>query len=151
MGKVEQSAGELIEASMESFDPTAHLVNIFVQPWLRLHDEGIRGREGAIAQMRLGDEEHEIGVDFISMEPGSQFPLHVHAGAHILYFAHGVGMVDIDGVDHRVVEGDSIYIPAMYPHGVKTYNHADDAVKFLAFGIPHMPVESKDRMWRVKE
>jgi len=81
----------------------------------------------------------------IEMQPGSAFPLHTHPGDHILYVLAGPGLVHVDGVDHRVNTGDTIFIPAEYPHGVRTIREAP-ALVFLAVGFPHKHVSAPDRM-----
>ncbi len=101
------------------------------------------GRAGAYSVSLTG---HEIGVDLIEMQPGSFFPLHVHAGDHILFVLKGTGCVSIDSVDHTVTEGDTIFIPAEYPHGVKTLPGYEFPFAFLAFGHPHKHLEATDRM-----
>ena len=103
---------------------------------------GIRGRLGAAALSLSG---HEIGVDLIEMQHDTAFPLHVHAGDHILYVLAGPGVVNIDGEDRRVETGDTIFIAAEHPHGVKTLPDAPP-LRFLAFGHPHKHVSAEDRM-----
>jgi quercetin dioxygenase-like cupin family protein len=125
-----------------------HLRNVLAGAWTPLHDEagnvldGIRGRIGAAALTSSG---HEIGVDLIEMQPGTAFPLHVHAGDHVLYVVAGNGHVTIDGLDRRVVRGDTIFIAAEHPHGVKSTGE-DEPLVFLAFGHPHRHVAAHDRM-----
>lgn len=89
-----------------------------------------------------------FGVDLIEMDPGSAFPLHVHPGDHILYVLDDsvAGIVHVDGVDYVVRPGDSIFIPAEYPHGVKTFAHVPAPLRFLAVGVPHKHVSATDRM-----
>jgi quercetin dioxygenase-like cupin family protein len=91
-------------------------------------------------------EGHELGVDLFEMQPGSSFPLHTHDGDHILYGIKGQVHVSVDGKDHVMKEGDSVFIPAEYPHGVKTIIDNNEPVQFLAFGYPHKHVSAKDRM-----
>jgi mannose-6-phosphate isomerase-like protein (cupin superfamily) len=54
--------------------------------------------------------------------------------------------VHCDGTDYHVRKGDTIAIPAEYPHGVKTYPSAPGPLIFLAVGHPHKPIDSRDRM-----
>jgi quercetin dioxygenase-like cupin family protein len=54
--------------------------------------------------------------------------------------------VAVDGTDHKVAEGDTIFIAAEYPHGVKTDPTYSGVFTFAAFGHPHMALESRDRM-----
>jgi len=108
--------------------------------------EGIEGSEGAAGI--LGDEwgNSEMGLDYIVMKPGTQFPLHTHPGSHILYILDGPGVVHIEGVDYQVVTGDSIFVPAVFPHGVKTNPEHLRDFRFLAVGYPHHKVDSTTRM-----
>jgi quercetin dioxygenase-like cupin family protein len=104
---------------------------------------GIRGRSGVAAPTVEGIE---IGADVIEMLPGSAFPYHTHSGEHILYVIQGSGYVYIDGIDHSIKEGDTIFIAAEYPHGVKTDKIATSPFLLLAFGYPHKHIGSLDRM-----
>jgi quercetin dioxygenase-like cupin family protein len=123
--------------------------NLQHQPWVPLHDEtgrkleGIRGKAGAAAP---NDHGEALGIDLIEMEPGAAFPLHVHAGDHILFILAGRGYVHVDGIDHPVHPGDTLFIPAAYPHGVKTDPSSSDRFVFLAMGYPHRHLEATDRM-----
>ena len=116
--------------------------------------EGIQGAEGATGELESmnlilgadGNHRDEMGLDHIVMKPGTQFPLHTHPGSHILYILDGPGIVHIEGVDYEVVTGDSVFVPAVFPHGVKTEpSHMRD-FRFLAVGYPHHKVDSTTRM-----
>lgn len=104
---------------------------------------GIRGRAGVALPTMEGVE---LGADLIEMEPGSSFPLHTHAGEHILYVVKGEGYVHVDGIDHAVQEGDTIFVPAEYVHGVKTRENSACPLLLLAVGYPHKPIDAHDRM-----
>ena len=110
--------------------------------------KGIEGVEGAKGILADGEE---MGLDIIEMQPTTEFPLHTHEGSHILYILEGEGMVHIEGIDYVVDEGDSVYIPAAFPHGVKTSPRNSSTFKFLAIGYPHHPVESTTRMQVVRD
>jgi mannose-6-phosphate isomerase-like protein (cupin superfamily) len=101
---------------------------------------GIRGAHGVRAGKADGSS---IGCDFIWLDPEAGFPMHTHAGDHILYVIRGAGFVHIDGRDIRVGMGDLIHIPAEYPHRVFT---CGSALLIAAFGHPHKAIDSKDRM-----
>jgi quercetin dioxygenase-like cupin family protein len=143
----------VLVAAARSFCKEEHLRNVLEGQWTDLFNEhgqkleGIRGRIGAYSMTCSG---HEVGVDLIEMQPGSAFPLHVHPGDHILYVVEGMGCVHIDGVDHKVTAGDTIFIPAEYPHGVKTLASYPSRFVFLAFGHPHKHLDALDRMILVK-
>lgn len=144
----------VLRAAARQFISDEHIRNVLNGEWADLLDEfgnklkGIRGRIGAAA---LTTDGVEIGADLIEMQPGSAFPLHKHPGDHILYVISGKGMVHIDGVDYSVVVGDTIFIPAEYPHGVKTYTEAVEPLQILAVGHPHKHLSATDRMKLVEE
>ncbi len=144
----------VLESAARKFVAEQHLKNLLAGEWVEMFDAdgnlltGIRGRIGACATKVDGSD---IGVDLIEMRPGSAFPLHQHDGDHILYFASGEGIVHINGTDHPVKTGDSIFIPAEYPHGVKVPASAQGVLLTLAFGHPHKHVDAKDRMKHLEE
>jgi quercetin dioxygenase-like cupin family protein len=140
---------ELLESAARAFQESEHIKNVGDGDWTTLRDEygselrGIRGCMGACSISMTG---YEIGVDLIEMQPGSFFPLHVHSGDHILFVLKGTGCVAIDSTDYTVTEGDTIFIPAEYPHGVKTFPGYEFPFTFLAFGHPHKHLDAPDRM-----
>lgn len=144
----------VLNMAARKFVDSDHLKNVLAGEWLELFNEagealpGIRGRMGAYSMTESG---HEIGVDLIEMQPGAAFPLHTHPGDHILYVKSGPGLVHIDGRDVAVNTGDTIFIPAEKPHGVKTLPDAAGPLIFLAFGHPHKHIQAHDRMHLVGE
>ena len=139
----------VLESAARRFSSEAHIRNVLAGEWVHLLDEegrplpGIRGRVGASAVTLAGIQ---FGADAVEMQPGSAFPLHVHPGDHLLYVIHGQGLVHVDGRDHPVSEGDTIFIPAEYPHGVKTHSTGPGPLLFLAVGHPHKRLDAPDRM-----
>ncbi|CAM5604280.1 MULTISPECIES: cupin domain-containing protein [Streptomyces] len=135
------------------FNPDEHIANLLESAERTMYDdmgvrlEDITGVAGASARIAGG---LPIGVDRIIMNPGSGFPLHIHEGAHLLYVLNGNGGLHIDGRDYALHTGDSIYVPAEYPHGIQGPLD-DNPVEFLAFGVPHHPIDSHTRMTMVRE
>jgi quercetin dioxygenase-like cupin family protein len=133
------------------FDAERHIVNLENCPKEPVTDgdggilEGIFGFAGVASVLENG---HAIGVDIINMAAGSAFPLHTHPGAHILVIREGRGSISVDGVDYHLGSGDTIFVPAQYPHGVSAGLTA--GVSFLAFGVPHMPLSHPKRMTLVE-
>lgn len=131
------------------FDPERHIRSVNSAPIVHLAAPngsplpGIMGSAGAAAQTSFG---YEVGVDKIVMWPGSAFALHTHPGAHILYVLVGRGFVHVSDRDHDIGPGDTIYVPALLPHGVRTGAGANGPLEFLAFGVPHKGLQSTDRM-----
>jgi quercetin dioxygenase-like cupin family protein len=138
----------ILESAVREFVASEHLRNVLAGAWVDLRDErenvlpGIRGRVGAAGLTVAGEE---IGADLIEMQPGAAFALHTHPGDHVLYVLGGVGVVHIGGVDYPVRTGDSIFIPAEKPHGVRA-PQAAFPLTFLAFGHPHKHLAAPDRM-----
>ncbi|GAA1976415.1 cupin domain-containing protein [Kitasatospora viridis] len=130
------------------FDPEQHIRNVSGEPDVALVNSfeeiipGIRGVPGAAETIALGT----IGIDRIMMEVGSEFELHTHPGAHILYVLSSRGYIHVDGTDYAMTAGDTIFVPADYAHGVKTDRAAKAPLEILAFGVPHMPLDSAHRM-----
>lgn len=139
----------ILQSALRRFVSEEHIRNLLEGEWSEMYDDhghplpGIRGRVGVAS---LTDSGVEFGIDLIEMDPGSGFPLHKHPGDHILYVIQGPGVVHVDGKDHLVRDGDSIFIAAEYAHGVKTLPAAPHVFRFLAIGHPHKHVEAKDRM-----
>jgi quercetin dioxygenase-like cupin family protein len=131
------------------FDPECHIVNICRGAEVALVEpdgavlQGIRGIAGASAYIESG---MAVGADRIIMQPGAEFELHTHPGAHILYVLAAHGFIHINGIDYAMAKGDTVYVPAAYPHGVKTDPAVRDPLELLAFGVPHMPLSSRHRM-----
>ncbi|MEH0971291.1 cupin domain-containing protein [Micromonospora sp. CPCC 205546] len=135
------------------FDPQRHIQNLSTGQSLKLlHSDGsvLDGISGVPGAAELIESGAEVGVDRIIMDPGAEFELHTHPGAHILYVLKARGFIHVDGVDYDMVEGDSVYVPANFAHGVKTNKKVDEPFEILAFGVPHMPIDSRDRMTVVR-
>jgi quercetin dioxygenase-like cupin family protein len=130
------------------FVASEHIRSVLHGEWLDMLDDacrplpGIRGRDGVSAEAAFGQA---IGADLIEVQAGRAFPHHVHAGEHILYVVAGQGLVHVDGQAHAIHTGDTIYIPAEYPHSVSN-PHQAQALVLLTVGIPHRPVAAPDRM-----
>ena len=143
-----------LEHITRKFLAETHIKNLLKGEWIPAFDEngnqlpGIKGRVGVA---HLSAEGKEIGVDLFEMQPESHFPLHTHDGDHILYGISGKVYVSVDGKEHIMNPGDSVFIPAEYPHGVKTIPNNNEPAQFLAFGYPHKHVSALDRMRLVKD
>lgn len=131
------------------FEAKQHIRNVVTGPEAKLLSSdgsvlpGILGVAGATEVLESG---MEIGVDRIIMASGSEFALHTHPGAHILYVLRSCGFIHVDGVDYELGPGETVYVPAQFPHGVKTNPQVAEPFEILAFGVPHMPLDSDRRM-----
>jgi mannose-6-phosphate isomerase-like protein (cupin superfamily) len=136
------------------FNPDLHIRNVCREPEVKLVDSRhqiIPGILGVVGAGELIENGIPIGADRLVMEPGSQFELHTHPGAHILYVIRSRGFIHIDGVDYEMGEGDTVFVPANYAHGVKSNTAVADPLEIVAFGVPHMPLESAERMTLVEQ
>lgn len=52
------------------------------------------------------------------MDTGDTFPLHSHPQAEVYFGLDGEGLVQIDGMAHRLAPGIALYIPGGAVHGV---------------------------------
>ncbi len=52
------------------------------------------------------------------LEAGGFLALHRHLPVEFYHVLEGESTVTIDGVDHRVTKGDSVFIPPMAEHGI---------------------------------
>jgi quercetin dioxygenase-like cupin family protein len=131
------------------FEPDEHLISLSSAALNQMIDDrgatvaGITGASGARA-LSTGNRAF-MGMDRILLTPGSSFPLHTHEGDHLLYVLDGSGAVHIDGKDYKLAAGDSIFVPAAYPHGLRG-PAAGSSLDIVAFSIPHHPVDSATRM-----
>jgi len=131
-----------------------HLRHLSEGDWKpMLDDRGRRliGIEGRTGVRGLKTDGTAIGCDFIRMQPGAQFPLHVHQGDHEIYFITGKGNVYVDGRDIDVCAGHAIHIPAEYPHAISVPKHYPNPLVFVAVGHPHHHVEARERMRVIDE
>lgn len=136
-----------------TFDPNKHIQNIAKEPDAKLlSSDGsvLSGIMGVAGAAEIIENDWEIGVDRLKMESGSAFELHTHPGAHILYVLKSRGFIHIDGVDYELGQGDTVYVPADYAHGIKTNTNVRTPFELLAFGVPHMPISSQNRMTLVE-
>jgi quercetin dioxygenase-like cupin family protein len=133
---------------LRTFHPQEHIQNLLAKPAVVMFDDlgqqinGVTGVPGAAGLTTGGTR---IGLDKIVMTAGSAFPLHVHDGDHLLYVLAGSGGIHVDGVDYELHAGDTIYVPADYPHGVLG-PESGPPLCILAFGVPHHPIDSTTRM-----
>jgi quercetin dioxygenase-like cupin family protein len=144
------SSGHWRELAVDvRFDPAKHIQNIFTKSEVKLLSndgsvlQDIVGTAG-VAEMMAPDV--EVGVDRIVMQSGAEFELHTHPGAHILFVLSSRGFIHVDGIDYEMAEGDTVYVPANYAHGVKTNPAVPAPLELLAFGVPHLPISSPERM-----
>ena len=68
---------------------------------------------------------------FRSLDPGSTAPNHAHEGEHLAYILEGTCILDCDGVEHFVAEGDAALVP---PHTAHEWrSNSEYVAKWLVF------------------
>jgi quercetin dioxygenase-like cupin family protein len=144
----------VLESATRKFISEEHIRNLLDGEWVDLFDDhghklkGIRGRIGVSS---ISFDQREIGVDYMEMEPGSEFPLHFHDGDHILYIISGNGYAQVKGKNHPLKTGDTIYVPANEPHAFKASKKTSEPFQILSFGYPHKHLSATDRMHLISE
>lgn len=83
------------------------------------------------------------GIDLLVVEPDAAFPIHTHAGHHMLYVVAGEGSVMYEGKVYPTRSGDFVVIEAEVIHNVAA---GPSGQYLLAFGAPHRHVHAADRM-----
>ena len=76
--------------------------------------------------------------------PGAGFPVHVHAGHHLLMCISGRGTFSLAGTTHEVDVGDLSMIEGAVPHAVG--NPYDQPHVLIAIGCPPRELDAEDRM-----
>lgn len=138
-----------LKIEKRSWDRERHLRHIRESNWLPMFDADGKVLSGILGMPGVSGEKSDgtiIGADFVRMNPGTKFPLHVHVGDHEIYFISGSGFVHIDGCDIAVEGGTLIHIPGEYPHGVWVDHVVSEPLIFTAMGHPHKHVDAADRM-----
>ena len=139
----------MIENQLRKFVSEEHIKNVYAGKWVEMFDDrgrklsGIRGKVGVTA---LGIDGHEIGLDLMELQPGTGFPLHSHAGDHILFVVSGEGIAMIGPEEHHLGMGDSIFVPAEQPHSFTALANITDPWIVVSVGHPHKHLSSVDRL-----
>ena len=61
---------------------------------------------------------HSYYAEFSAVDPGQLAP-HAHPGAELIYVLTGTLSVHIDGAEHALEAGDSMYFDSSLPHGYR--------------------------------
>jgi quercetin dioxygenase-like cupin family protein len=95
-------------------------------------DDAIRGKvvwRTLLSADRTPTAQLTLGVTELGPGQPSPFLPHRHAQAEIYYVLSGEGVVQIDGVEHTLRAGSSVYIPGDVPHGAR--NTGCDVLRLL--------------------
>jgi quercetin dioxygenase-like cupin family protein len=85
-------------------------------------DDALRGTlvwRTLLSGDRTPTSQMTLGVTDVGPGQPSPFHLHRHAQAEIYYVLSGEGVVDIDGAEHALRAGSSVFIPGNVWHGAR--------------------------------
>lgn len=85
-------------------------------------DDAIRGTlvwRTLLSGDRTPTSQLTLGVTELAPGQPSPFLPHRHAQTEIYYVISGQGIVEIDGVEHALRAGSSVFIPGNWPHGAR--------------------------------
>lgn len=68
---------------------------------------------------------------------------HFHPFTEIFFFTQGQGIMEIDGIDVSIKEGDLVIINPNCPHTEKSSENTSDYLKYIVFGINNLALASK--------
>jgi len=95
-------------------------------------DDAIRGRivwRTLLSADRTPTAQMTLGVTDVGPGQPNPFHPHRHAQAEIYYVLSGEGVVSIDGVEHALRAGSSVFIPGNVWHGAR--NTGRDTLRLL--------------------
>src|SRR3982074_1089853 len=101
-----------------------------------LHDADAPG----VALLSTG----HLGADLLWVPAGARFPVHTHAGHHLLYCVSGCGTITVAAHTYKVAPGDLYLVDGLAPHAAGPASGEDHVL--LSIGAPHKPIEAPDRM-----
>ena len=104
------------------------------------HDQTFRGRDSGPKYMLRGPK-HEWGI--IVFHPGQELGRHKHAQVEeTFYFERGAPQIIVDGVAHRVREGDAFRLDAGEAHDI--INDTDEDIRIIFIKCPSIPTDKID-------
>ena len=74
-------------------------------------------QSGQVVSRTLAQNEH-VSVTLFSFDKGEEISTHVSGGDAMVQVLEGTGRFTVDGVPHILHEGESIVMPAGFPHAV---------------------------------
>ncbi len=85
------------------------------------------------ARRILGPEDGAANyvMAYRGLDPGSTAPKHIHAGEHMGFVIQGTCILQVDGVDYPVAEGDAVLVPPNAEHEWRS--NSDQKAAWLVF------------------
>jgi quercetin dioxygenase-like cupin family protein len=100
-------------------------------PWI-----GVEPSKGSRQQMRILLDASTGTPDFVAGSaldsPHTHYTMHRHAPGEIYYVVEGTGIIYVGDAGWEVNPGDTVYVPAMVPHGIDTHDVTLDTYWFYA-------------------
>ena len=90
--------------------------NISKAEVLTLRDQ-VAYQSGQVVSRTLAQNEH-VSITLFSFDKGEEISTHVSGGDAMVQVLEGTGRFTVDGVPHILHEGESIVMPAGFPHAV---------------------------------
>jgi quercetin dioxygenase-like cupin family protein len=72
-----------------------------------------------------------VTCGFAVLEAGGFLALHRHQPPEVYHVLEGQSVVTIDGADHLVAKGDTVFIPSMAEHGIRNSSPARLRLLFI--------------------
>jgi quercetin dioxygenase-like cupin family protein len=85
-----------------------------------------------------------LGADIVLLEPGVQFRLHTHPGAHTIQVLSGLGTFTISKISFNTKPGDFFSVPSNTPHAVGA--HKSNSQFLLVHGSPYYAAHDINRI-----
>ncbi|MFG0299384.1 MAG: cupin domain-containing protein [Phycisphaerales bacterium JB047] len=98
--------------------------------------DGVKGASMAVMIGREDDAPHFAMRSFV-VEPGGHTPKHQHDYEHEVFVVSGQAQVLLEGQQHDLTAGDTVYVPANELHQFTVPEGASEPFRFLCF----VPVE----------
>ena len=93
------------------------------------------GGRGVISWETLLDADltpsNGVTCGFAVVEPGGFLAKHRHAPTEVYHILEGQSVVTIDGIDHNVTKGDTVFVPPMAEHGIRNTSQARMRLLFV--------------------
>lgn len=98
--------------------------------------EGVQGASMAVMIGR-DDAAPHFAMRSFAVEPGGHTPKHQHDYEHEVYVVSGRASVLLEGQQHQIKAGDTVYVPANELHQFSVPEDAGEPFRFLCM----VPVE----------
>ncbi|MFQ3284408.1 MAG: quercetin dioxygenase-like cupin family protein [Natronomonas sp.] len=125
-----KSARPIPNGMSEPADPEAS-AEPMIKRAASIEQHAVDAGEGLSKSVLVGPDDGapNLAIRRFELEPGGSVPKHTNEVEHEQYVLEGQYIVGIDGEEHTVVAGDSLFIPAGTVHWYR--NDGDDPGAFI--------------------